>query len=102
MENRTIANMAEVTMAMSNEEAHYWFGKIANGNRSNALKALGILWEIEIMKVADLTYLLVTRLCRGTHIRRLCLQYFPATNEAEPRLHRLPGRALEQLILLGN
>ncbi len=38
-----IANMAEVIMAMSNEEAHYWCGKIANGNRSNALKALRIL-----------------------------------------------------------
>jgi len=30
-------------MAMSNEEAHYWFGKITNGNRPNALEALGIL-----------------------------------------------------------
>ena len=30
-----IANIAEVLMAMSNEEAHYWFGKIAKGNRSN-------------------------------------------------------------------
>ena len=87
--------MAEVIMAMSNEEAHYWFGKIANGNRSNALKALRILWEIEIMKVADLTYLLVTRLCLGTHIRRLCLQSFPAKNKAEPRLHRFPARPLE-------
>ncbi len=38
-----IANIAEGIMAMSNEEAHYWFGKIANGNRSNALKALRIL-----------------------------------------------------------
>ena len=38
-----IANMAAVIMAMSNEEAHYWCGKIANGNRSNALKALRIL-----------------------------------------------------------
>jgi hypothetical protein len=90
-----IANIAEVIMAMSNEEAHYWFGKIANGNRSNALKALRISWEIEIMKVADFTYLLVTRLCLVTHIRRLCLQSFSATNEAEPRLHRFPGRALE-------
>jgi hypothetical protein len=54
------------------------------------------------MKVADLTYLLVTRLCLVTHIRRIGLQSFPATNEAEPRLHRLPGRALEQLILLGD
>jgi hypothetical protein len=97
-----IANIAEVILAMSNEEAHYWFGKIANGNRSNALKALGILWEIEIMKVADLTYLLVTRLCLVTHIRRFCLQLFPAKNKAEPRLHRFPARALEQLILLGS
>jgi hypothetical protein len=39
-----IANIAEGIMAMSNEEAHYWFGKIAKGNRSNALKALRILW----------------------------------------------------------
>ena len=39
-----IANIAEVIMAMSNEEAHYWFRKIANGNPSNALKALRILF----------------------------------------------------------
>ena len=39
-----ISNIAEVIMAMSNEEAHYWFGKIAKGNRSNALKVLRILW----------------------------------------------------------
>jgi hypothetical protein len=38
-----IANIAEGIMAMSNEEADYWFGKVANGNRSNALEALGIL-----------------------------------------------------------
>jgi len=38
-----IANIADGIMAMSNEEAHYWFAKIANGNRSNALKALRIL-----------------------------------------------------------
>ena len=38
-----IANIAEVLVAMSNEEALYWFGKIAKGNRSNALKALRIL-----------------------------------------------------------
>ena len=80
-------------MAMNNEKAHYGFGKVANCNRSNALKALRILVEIEIMKVADLTYLLVTRLCLVTHIRRLCLQSLPATNEAEP---------WNQLILLGN
>ena len=41
-----IANIGEGIMAMSNEEAHYWFGKIGNGNRSNALKALRILLEI--------------------------------------------------------
>ncbi len=29
-------------MAMSNEETHYWFAKIANGKRSTALKALRI------------------------------------------------------------
>ena len=40
-----IANIAEGVRAMSNEEAHYWFGKIAKGNRSNALKALRILLE---------------------------------------------------------
>ena len=90
-----IANIAELIMAMNNEKAHYWFGKIANGNRSNALKALRILVDIEIMKVADLTYLLVARLCLVTHIRRLCLQSFPATNEAEPRLHQFPGSAWE-------
>jgi hypothetical protein len=38
-----ISNIAEVIMAMSNEEAHYWFGKIAKGNRSNALKVWRIL-----------------------------------------------------------
>jgi hypothetical protein len=40
-----IANIAGVIRAMSNEEAHYWCGKIARGNRSNALKALRILLE---------------------------------------------------------
>ena len=40
---KRIANIAEGIMAMSNEEAHYWFGKIATGNRSNALKSLRIL-----------------------------------------------------------
>jgi hypothetical protein len=38
-----IANIAEVIMTMSNEEALYWFGKIANGHRSNAWKSLRIL-----------------------------------------------------------
>src|SRR4028118_420940 len=32
-----IANIAEVIMAMSNQEAHYRFGKVANGNRSNEI-----------------------------------------------------------------
>ncbi len=91
-----IANIAEVIVAMSNEEAHYWFGKIANGNRSNALKALRILlvdgnYERSGFDVST------SRLCLVTHIRRLCLQSFPATNEAEPRLNRFPGRALEPL-----
>src|SRR4028118_1119432 len=95
-----IANIAEVIMAMSNEEAYYWFGKIAKGNRSNALKALGILWEIEIMKVADLTYLLVPRQSLVTHIRRLCLQSFPATNEGEPLEIGSQAEPWNQLILL--
>lgn len=38
-----IVKITDGVLAMSNEEAHYWFGKIANGNRSNALKALRIL-----------------------------------------------------------
>jgi hypothetical protein len=38
-----IANITSGIMAMSNEEAHYWFAKIANGKRSTALKALRIL-----------------------------------------------------------
>lgn len=38
-----IANITSGVMAMSNEEAHYWFAKIANGKRSTALKALRIL-----------------------------------------------------------
>ena len=38
-----IANITSGIMGMSDEEAHYWFGKIANGKRSNALKALRVL-----------------------------------------------------------
>ena len=30
-------------MAMSNEEAHYWFGKINHGKRNPALKAMRVL-----------------------------------------------------------
>jgi hypothetical protein len=43
-----IANIAEVIMAMSNQEAHYRFGKVAKGNRSNALKALRILLRLKL------------------------------------------------------
>jgi sulfur transfer complex TusBCD TusB component (DsrH family) len=38
-----IANIANGVMAMSNEEAHYWFAKVSNGRRSNALKAIRVL-----------------------------------------------------------
>ncbi len=37
-----IANIADGVRSMSNEESHYWFGKVANGKRS-ALKAIRIL-----------------------------------------------------------
>ena len=36
-----------------------------------------------------------SRLCLVTQRRRLSLQFVQAANEAEPRLHRFPGRALE-------
>jgi len=39
-----IANIASGVMAMSNEEAHYWFAKVSNGQRRNALKAIRILF----------------------------------------------------------
>lgn len=39
-----ISKIALGISAMSNEEAHYWFAMIANGRRSNALKALRILF----------------------------------------------------------
>jgi hypothetical protein len=38
-----IINISAGVMAMSNEEAHYWFAKISNGKRRPALKALRIL-----------------------------------------------------------
>jgi len=54
------------------------------------------------MKVADLTYLVVPRQSLVTHIRRLCLQFFPATNEAEPLYIGSQAEPGNQLILLGN
>ena len=38
-----IANITAGVMAMSDEEAHYWFAKIAGNKRSAALKAMRIL-----------------------------------------------------------
>jgi hypothetical protein len=38
-----IVQIREGVMAMSNEEAHYWFAKINNGRRSPALRAMGVL-----------------------------------------------------------
>lgn len=38
-----ITNISTGVMAMSNEEAHYWFAKISNGKRRPALKALRVL-----------------------------------------------------------
>lgn len=38
-----IVNISAGVMAMSNEEAHYWFAKVSNGKRSQALKALRVL-----------------------------------------------------------
>lgn len=38
-----IVNIAEGVMAMSNEEAHYWFAKIGNGKKRVALKAMRVL-----------------------------------------------------------
>jgi len=38
-----IANITDGIMAMSNEEAHYWFAKVSNGKRSPALKAMRVL-----------------------------------------------------------
>ncbi|MBD2429027.1 hypothetical protein [Phormidium sp. FACHB-1136] len=38
-----IANVTEGITAMSNEEAHYWFGKVSNGKKRPALKAMRVL-----------------------------------------------------------
>ncbi|MBD2772246.1 DUF7680 family protein [Iningainema tapete] len=38
-----IINITKGITAMSNEESHYWFAKISNGKRSQALKAIRIL-----------------------------------------------------------
>lgn len=38
-----IVNIKEGIMAMSNEEAHYWFAKINNNKHSSALRALRVL-----------------------------------------------------------
>jgi hypothetical protein len=38
-----IANIANGVTAMSNEEAHYWFAKVSNGSKRNALKAIRVL-----------------------------------------------------------
>ncbi|MGG6270855.1 DUF7680 family protein [Leptolyngbya sp. AN03gr2] len=38
-----IANIAAGVQAMSNEEAHYWFAKVSNGKRSQALRAIRVL-----------------------------------------------------------
>jgi len=38
-----IANVTEGIAAMSNEEAHYWFGKVSNGKKRPALKAMRVL-----------------------------------------------------------
>ena len=38
-----IANITAGVMAMSNEEAHYWFAKVSNGDRHRALRAIRVL-----------------------------------------------------------
>ena len=38
-----IVNITKGITAMSNEESHYWFAKISNGKRSQALKAIRVL-----------------------------------------------------------
>jgi hypothetical protein len=38
-----IVNIASGIVAMSDEEAHYWFGKINDGKKRSALKAIRIL-----------------------------------------------------------
>jgi len=37
--------------------------------------------------------ILVTRLCLGTQIRRLCLQFSSVSNRGRAYGHRFPGRA---------
>jgi hypothetical protein len=39
-----ISNIVLHIRAMSDEESHYWFAKVANGRRRAALKALRILY----------------------------------------------------------
>lgn len=38
-----MANITAGVRAMSNEESHYWFSKISNGHRNQALRAIRIL-----------------------------------------------------------
>jgi hypothetical protein len=38
-----IANITAGVTAMSNEESHYWFAKVSNGKRSQALRAIRVL-----------------------------------------------------------
>ncbi|MBW4489398.1 MAG: hypothetical protein KME12_16550 [Trichocoleus desertorum ATA4-8-CV12] len=38
-----IANITAGVTAMSNEESHYWFSKVSNGKRGQALRAIRIL-----------------------------------------------------------
>ena len=38
-----ISNIAQGIMAMSKEESHYWFAKVFNGSKRNALKAIRVL-----------------------------------------------------------
>lgn len=38
-----IANITAGVTAMSNEESHYWFSKVSNGKRGQALRAIRVL-----------------------------------------------------------
>ncbi|TVQ23327.1 MAG: hypothetical protein EA367_02545 [Leptolyngbya sp. DLM2.Bin15] len=38
-----IANITDGIVAMSDEEAHYWFAKVSNGKKRTALKAMRVL-----------------------------------------------------------
>jgi len=38
-----ISNIAQGIQAMSYEESHYWFAKVSNGKRSQALRAIRVL-----------------------------------------------------------